>query len=284
MLKCVVFALTEYGLFYLSERRERIEETLCPRGVEVRFEKAQTAGYDPAGKYRKQEILFIADAAESLKGLLGEGFYCIAMYHDKNRSEDLKEALYAVEDVEQLTFRSYDEAYRRLAGLPWDILETERLAVRESTAADVPEFYRIYREPSVTYYMEDLFRDPAEETAYMESYIKKIYGFYGFGIWTVLLKSTGQVIGRAGLNVREGYDLPELGFVIDVPHQGKGYAFEVCSAVLTYAGEELSFTKVQAMVREKNEASVRLLDKLGFQYVKNVVENDLEYRLMIKKL
>ena len=186
--------------------------------------------------------------------------------------------------MEELTYKAYDEVYRRLAGIPWDILETQRLKVRESTVGDVKEFYRIYREPSITYYMEDLFQDPDEENAYMEAYIRQIYGFYGFGMWTVLLKNTGEVIGRAGLSIREGYELPELGFAIDVSHQGRGYALEACRAILTYAKEELCFEQVQALVRQENEASINLLKKLEFQYERNVVERGQEYLLLIKSL
>ena len=132
--------------------------------------------------------------------------------------------------------------------------------------------------------MEDLFQDPDEENAYMEAYIRQIYGFYGFGMWTVLLKNTGHVIGRAGLSIREGYELPELGFVIDVSHQGRGYALEACRAILTYAKEELCFEQVQALVRQENEASINLLKKLEFQYEKNVVERGQEYLFLIKSL
>lgn len=280
MLKCVVFAVTEYGLAYLLEKRDSIEKTLRTGAVETVFMTQQ----DHSEKYLKEQMLFITDDAEILKQLLKEEYYAIGLYHDKNKGVYFEDTLYVVEDVEQLTFKAYDEVYRRLAGLPWDILETEHLVVRESTQEDVKEFYRIYKEPSITYYMEDLFQDPAEETVYMEAYIKQIYEFYGFGIWTVLHKETGEVIGRAGLNVREGYDLPELGFVIDVQYQGRGYAFEVCSAILDYAREELLFEKVQALVKEENERSVKLLNKLSFEYEKDVLEKGQEYRLMIKRL
>ena len=294
MLKCVVFAVTEYGFHYLERYRDSIEEILDAGGVKTLFLQYKedidymertlrdiNRGEDSCFK---EEALYITDDATGLKYLLKQNCYVIALYHDQNRDASFADALYVVDNVEELTLKAYDEVYRRLAGIPWDILETQRLKVRESTVADVKDFYRIYREPSITYYMEDLFQDPDEENAYMESYIRQIYGFYGFGMWTVLLKSTGQVIGRAGLSIREGYDLPELGFVIDVPHQGRGYALEICGAILTYAKDELCFAQVQALVQKENEASLNLLKKLGFRYEKNVVEKGQEYLLMIRNL
>lgn len=294
MLKCVVFAVTEYGFHYLEKHRGNIDDTLNGKGVKTLFllYKKDDAYVEmdfgkiteDSEKYLKEEVLYITDDVKVLKYFLKENRLAIALYHDRNRDASFGDALYAVDYVEQLTFREYDEVYRRLAGIPWDILETQRLKVRESTVADVKDFYRIYREPSITYYMEDLFQDPDEENAYMESYIKQIYGFYGFGMWTVLLKDTGQVIGRAGLSVREGYDVPELGFVIDVHHQRQGYALEVCSAILTYAEEELYFEQVQALVQEENASSLNLLHKLGFRYERNVVEQGQEYLLLMKNL
>lgn len=294
MLKCVVFAVTEYGFHYLANDRKSIDKTLNGKGVKTAFflcggndiyvDMALQGSSSDSEGYGKEETLYITDEAGVLKDLLKENYLAIGLYHDKNRNISFADTLYAVDHVEELTFRAYDEVYRRLAGIPWDILETQRLKVRESTVADVADFYRIYREPSITYYMEDLFRDPDEESAYMESYIEQIYGFYGFGMWTVLLKDTDQVIGRAGLSVREGYELPELGFVIDVPHQRRGYALEVCSAILDYAKQELYFERIQALVQRENRASFNLLAKLKFQYERTVEETGQEYLLMIRDL
>ena len=129
---------------------------------------------------------------------------------------------------------------------------------------DVDAFYQIYKEAVITEYMEDLYADRNEEIAYIQDYIKKVYHFYGYGIWTIEEKKSGLVIGRAGISWREGFDLPELGFVIGVPWQRKGYAYEVCTAILTYAKEELGITRVQALVMKGNEKSARLCEKLGF--------------------
>lgn len=287
MLKCVVFPVTAYGYQVISAGRAQMEKPLAENGVTLYAFEAGTA--EEKDDFRKKingsrfETLFVTDDPELLKKLLAGDCYAIAFYHEKNKEVFFRGALYAVEDVAQLTYHSCDEAYRRLAGIPWDILETDRLKVRESTVEDVEDFYRIYADPSITFYMEDLFQDPDEERVYMETYIKQFYGFYGFGMWTVILKETGQIIGRAGLSIREGYDLPELGFMIAVPFQKKGLAFEVCSAVLKYAREELFFDEVQALVEKENTASLRVLEKLGFYFRDEVTEKGKRYRLMIKE-
>ncbi len=298
MLKCVVFPVTAYGYEVLWAVKEQIDSALASGGVLSRMVcMREESGLEEILRYAseqdrdayeevfsKEEVLFVTDSRRMFDFLQDAGCYSIAFYHEKNKQVFFDGALYAVEDIGQLSLKSYEEAYRRLASIPWDILETKRLKVRESTVEDVEDFYRIYATPSITRYMEDLFNDPDEERVYMEEYIKQFYGFYGFGMWTVIHKETGKVIGRAGLSVREGYELPELGFVIEVPFQGKGLACEVCQGILGYAKEELLFDKVQALVEPENEASLRLLEKLGFEFAQKVREAGREYLLYINEL
>lgn len=231
-----------------------------------------------------EQPLYITDQAEVYTALREKGFYVLPCLCEDNRGESFPGAIYAVEKLEEMDDTSFDLAYRRLAGLPWEILTTKRCAVRETTVEDVDSFYRIYAEPSVTEYMEDLFADRDEEIAYTKEYMEKVYAFYGYGMWTVLEKESGAVIGRAGISWREGYDLPELGFVFGVPWQGQGYAFEVCSAILDYAREELLMEKVQALVRPGNERSFRLCERLGFVRKGETQLDGMRHLVFVKEL
>lgn len=213
--------------------------------------------------------LYITDSETEYHMLKQQGRYVLPYRHEENRDVDFTGALYVIEQIEEVDFETIDMAYRRLACLPWNILTTKRCIIRETTVEDADSFYEIYAEPKITEYMEDLYADRDEEIAYIEEYRKKVYEFYGYGMWTVLTKD-GTVIGRAGISWREGFELPELGFVIGVPWQRQGYAYEVCSAILDYAREELGFTQVQALVMEGNEKSGTLCEKLGFEKGKSV--------------
>lgn len=283
MLKYILFLLAEYYGMLDEEERDGIVSKLHGFGAEAVFQNVDPAGTVVMEGIDRAHTLIVTDNSSVFNLLHGQGYYVIALYHKKNRQQTFQDARYAVENLSELEYRSYEEAFQRLAGLPWSILETNRLKVRESTVFDVEEFYRIYSDPSITYYMEDLFPEKEQEIAYMKAYVDQIYGFYGYGLWTVILKETGKIIGRAGLSVREGYELPELGFVIDVEHQRQGYAFEVCSAILGYAKSELEFEAVQALADENNVASVHLLEKLGFVFDRNVIISDRHYKLFIKK-
>lgn len=233
--------------------------------------------------YEQESTLFITDKGIILQELKRSGRYVIALLYEGNGQEDFAGASYAVTDIEELTMDSFDKAYRRMAGLPWTIFETERCIVRETTVADVDEFYRIYAEPSITYYMDKLYDAPEEEKAYTQEYIKRIYGFYGYGMWSIVQKETGRVIGRAGLSWREGFDIPEIGFVIEASCQRMGYAYEVCSAIVKYGKEELEFSRIQALVEPGNEASAGLCRKLGLEWEDTVEDGGRVYERFVTK-
>lgn len=231
-----------------------------------------------------EQPLYVTDQAKVYTAMRDQGCYVLPCLHENNREESFPGALYAVENLEEMDEESFDLAYRRLAGLPWEILTTDRCIVRETTVGDVDSFYQIYAEPSITEYMENLFADRDEEIAYTKDYIEKVYAFYGYGMWTALEKESGAVIGRAGISWREGYDLPELGFVFGVPWQGQGYAYEVCSAVLAYAGETLLMDRVQALVQPGNERSQNLCKKLGFAFSREITLDGKRHFLLVKEL
>lgn len=225
----------------------------------------------------EQGILYMTDCAPEAERLAAEGYPVLGCLTPDNRDASFKGVSYLAEGLEGLDATYLDRVYRRLAGLPWHILETKRCILRETTEEDVDAFYRIYEESSVTRYMEPLFPNREEEICYTREYRKNVYEFYGYGVWTVILKATGEVIGRAGLSVREGYEEPELGFVIGVPWQRQGLAWEVCSAILQHGKKELGFVTVQALTEPANEASKALLEKLGFTLQEECMEKNTNY-------
>jgi RimJ/RimL family protein N-acetyltransferase len=170
------------------------------------------------------------------------------------------------------------DAYLRVTHATRTILETDRLIIRESTVDDVDEFYRIYAEEGITDYTEELFKDPEDEKHYMQNYIREIYGFYGFGVWTLVLKETGKVIGRAGISVRDGFDEPEIGYVLEKDYHRQGLAYEACSAIIDYFKENYSFERIMALSEAGNTAGNGLLKKLGFEYECDVKERGRFYQ------
>lgn len=186
---------------------------------------------------------------------------------------------YCIEGFEETDAAFFDQIYCRCMQLPWSVMETDRILIREITVEDVEELYRIYEKPSITKYMENLYPTREQEREYTEAYIQNIYGFYGFGMWILEDRLTGKVIGRAGIESKEGWEGLEIGFMVAEEYQHQGYAFEACSAIIQYAREELGEHSFYAQVMKGNEASKGLLVKLGFFDAEEVNVNGVRYHI-----
>ena len=218
-----------------------------------------------------ENTLFIASPGADLNALAESGIpfvvYVDTLAKTETDSSFFDGAKYVLEgeggfDADDFDPEELEKIYRRLKKIPWDILETDRCVIKETSTDDLDEFYSIYAEPGITRFTEDLM-ERSEEEKYTENYRDLIYEIYGHGIWTVIKKDTNEIIGRAGLDERAGFDTPELGFVIGKPWQKQGYAYEVCSAILKWAAEN-NMSEIMSLTEKENAEAVKLLKKLGF--------------------
>ncbi|MCH5275364.1 MAG: GNAT family N-acetyltransferase [Lachnospiraceae bacterium] len=265
----------------IAEMAEALkEEGLC---VEL-WENLWEVSGPNAKTSEESTVLYLTDSGNLAARLAEKKQAVLGILHEGNKEDSFGKVRFLVEGAEDIAADYLERVYRRYMGLPWEILETKHCILRETTEEDLDAFYGIYADPAVTRYMENLYEDREKERAYIAQYRENMYGFYGFGIWTVLLKETGEIIGRAGLDMRAGFEEPELGFLIGVPWQGRGLAEEVCQGILFYARAALEFTHVQAMTEPENEVSLMLLNKLGFAPVGEYVDRDIIYQKLLKEL
>lgn len=222
----------------------------------------------------REGALYITDSGVCAQWLRQQNLPVLAYLHEENPAENFQGIAYGMEIPEEISAEYLERIFRRYEGVPWDILSTNRCVLRETTVEDVDGLIEIYRAPDITRYTEKLYDDPEQEREYIRSYIEKIYHYYEYGVWSVLWKETGELIGRAGFSVRPGYDLPELGFVIAAPWQGLGIATEICTEILQYGVEALGFERVQSLVRPENATSLALCKRLGFTEQGRVREQD----------
>ncbi|MDE7352285.1 MAG: GNAT family N-acetyltransferase [Acetatifactor sp.] len=262
----------------VCELNDKNLDGICMDGIyldriQVRREKASAL--------EEKKWLYVTDDAVTARRLRDQGEAVLIWFHQGNQDQDFSDFVFAAEDPRHLDPEYVEKVYRRLKGLSWDILETPRCLVRETSVEDVEDFYRIYADPSITRFMEGLYPDIEQEKAYVREYIEKVYTFFEFGVWTVAEKESGNVIGRAGFSYREGFAEPELGFIIGVPWQRRGYGEEVCRAIMKYGWETLGFESVQALVEADNEISLRLCRRLGFCQTELITLNGKTYRRLV---
>ena len=178
---------------------------------------------------------------------------------------------------------------RRYIGLPWIIAETDRLLIREFTLDDIAQ---MPEEPDAWHTEEERAADLVfYDKEKLEAYIKSQYRFYEYGIWAVVRKADGMIVGKAGvtnleepeqdefkhkttpadesecetMHTDESTGYLELGYHIFRPYRRQGCAEEACRAILNYVKEQLA-SPVCARVAKENTASIRLLEKLNVPY------------------
>jgi len=163
----------------------------------------------------------------------------------------------------------------RKEGKPVKIAETEHLLIRETILADVPKLYEIYGQPGVKGRVKPLQPTLEEELDFMEAYIRHAYSFYDYGLWTVLERGCGTVIGRAGIFPSEILrDAVELGYMIDPGYQRQGFGKECGRAILQYAGQVLDIPEVHLLTEQSNAASIGTALVLGFQRKENLYHEE----------
>ena len=154
----------------------------------------------------------------------------------------------------------------RKEGIPVEIARTDQLLIRETIDSDISELYRIGTDQAVRKYIAPMQPTLEEEIVYTKAYVRHMYAFYDFGLWTVLEKDAyGQerVIGRAGLFPSERLaGQIEMGYMIAPECQGNGYGKEATETVLRYAFNVLDLEEVHLFAEKENKASVKLAETL----------------------
>lgn len=145
------------------------------------------------------------------------------------------------------------------------ILETERLMLREMGEQDIPDLKEILQNPRVMYAYEHDFTD--EDVREWLARQQKRYREYGFGLWAIILKSTGEMIGQAGLTMQpyREQQVLEIGYLLKESFWHCGYAGEAAAGCKQYAFEVLKKDKVYSVIKSDNTASQRVAKSIGME-------------------
>lgn len=220
-------------------------------------------------EYIKLEECLLVTATDETIAWANEKHIPVLAYQNPNIcGQSLSQVEMIVEGFEEVDGEFLKRVWQRYHHLPWTIAETERCIIRELTLQDMDALFTLYADKDISKFTENLF-DKEEETEYQRAYINNMYRYFGYGIWLVFHKETGDLIGRAGLEHREyGEELElELGYLIEKKYQRQGYATEVCKAIIDYAKDEICAFGVNCLIEEENTASIALAKKLGFQFL-----------------
>lgn len=155
------------------------------------------------------------------------------------------------------------------------ILETERLLLRQFCPADIDAYAAMLADPEVVAYVgsgKTLSRSQAwKNMAMMIGH----WSLRGYGLWAVEEKQTQTLIGRVGLYYPEGWPGLEVGWMLVRSHWGYGYALESAKAAVNMAFSQLQCPKLISLIHPENVRSQRVAQRLGSQKVAALTFNGM---------
>jgi RimJ/RimL family protein N-acetyltransferase len=146
------------------------------------------------------------------------------------------------------------------------IIETTRLTLREATLDDAAFMLRLLTEPSWRRYIAEQDVETVDAAAdYLAQRYLPAYAS-GIGLWIAVSRTDPRALGVCGLVRRPYLDDLDIGFAFLESCWGQGYAREAAEAVVDFAHRALGATRLLAITVPHNQASIALLERLGFSF------------------
>ena len=153
------------------------------------------------------------------------------------------------------------------------ILETRRLLLRELRQEDFDDACLLLQDPEVMYAYEGPF-SREEVQAWLDKQLRR-YRKDGFGLWALVEKSSGTLIGQCGLTLQDYKDrrVPEIGYLLRRTYWHQGFAIEAARACREYAFQALGFREVYSIIRDTNFPSQQVALRNGMDLVDRMVKH-----------
>ena len=156
------------------------------------------------------------------------------------------------------------------------IIETERLFLREMKENDFDSLYEVLADADIMQHYPYTF-DESRVRNWIQRNMER-YRIFGFGLWAVCLKETGEMIGDCGLTMQliDGEIKPEIGYHIRADKQRNGYAKEAAIAVRDWTFHNTPFQIVYSYMKHTNEPSVKTAISYGCKQVDEYKDDENE--------
>jgi len=165
------------------------------------------------------------------------------------------------------------------------LIETDRLTLRLMNEEDIENMLRIFTDRNVmkSFGLES---DLISSREQMKKWVDRNLDHqkkYGYGLFSVILKSTQELIGDCGLEHTEFEEKPcvEIGYDFLSKYWNQGYATEAAKAVKDYAvgRRNIDPKHLCSFIRKTNKASQRVSEKIGMRKIREYAVHDVDYCL-----
>lgn len=146
------------------------------------------------------------------------------------------------------------------------VAETARVLIREFESIDTPALSKILGDPCVMEFSSKGALTEADTAGFIE-WCRRSYQERGYGLWALIEKKSGVLIGFCGLShaTVDGVDEVEIAYRLAHDQWGKGLASEVANVVLEHGFSICNIEQIVGIVSPRHQASIRVLEKIGFQ-------------------
>ncbi|MDF2589732.1 MAG: HAD-superfamily hydrolase, subfamily variant 3 [Anaerocolumna sp.] len=230
---------------------------------------------------KPDECIIIEDSYNGVCAANSANIPVIGYINEHSGQQDLTKANFLIEGFEEVNYIFINNVYQRFFNLPITVTTTTHFVIRELTTKDIPDLYRIYQNPNVKKYVEELGVNLEDSIEKHKAYIEKVYHFYGYGLWGVFIKDSNELVGHCGIQNRliNNSNEIEIGYLFDERIWGRGYAYECCKAILDYAFKELEIKQIIAVIDPQNERSIHLAERLSMKKVEEFTSSDHSFFL-----
>ncbi len=154
-----------------------------------------------------------------------------------------------------------------MQNLVLNILETDRLRLRQLATDDAAFIIELLNQPSFLRFIGDRgVRSGRDAERYISQGPMRSYERFGFGLWMVEGKENHLPIGICGLIKRDELDDVDIGYAFLPQFWAQGFATEAARAVMAYGREVLKLKRIMAIVSPDNERSIKMLEKIGLEF------------------
>ena len=162
--------------------------------------------------------------------------------------------------------KSFPQAFYLMTSPILPTIEAERIRLRWIEESDLTQLYSIFSDPRVMRYWSTTPLKSVDEASALLHEIQESNRKKTIIKWGVALKPTDTLIGTVTLfNLDQSQGRAEIGYAQAQAYWGQGYIHEALQALLSYAFEEMKLRRLEADVDPRNTASIKTLERLGFE-------------------
>jgi RimJ/RimL family protein N-acetyltransferase len=169
-------------------------------------------------------------------------------------------------------------------------LETERLLLRVPEERDADGYLEVFSDPEVMRFLRSRL-STRDEAAVVVGRMRRHWERHGIGLFSVVRKEDERLLGRVGFllwdpvrwvnAMREDLDGElelEVGWTLGSEHWSRGYATEAAVTCRDWALGELGWKRIVSLIDRDNAASIRVAEKIGETYEREIERPELDYR------